>query len=63
MSCHVFAGHIGVTAPWLSKYYHGKVKLPSGRIAQRIIDRLDGKTTFDELMSMKGRGERFSIHG
>jgi len=62
MGMQAFADFLGVSKAWLSKYYHGKIIYPSGRLAAQIIERLDHKITMEELMSMRGRGEKFSIH-
>jgi transcriptional regulator with XRE-family HTH domain len=61
MSMQAFADFLGVSKGWLSQYYHGKVVYPSGRLAAQIIERLDHKIVFEELMSMNGRGKKFSI--
>ncbi len=63
MSMDTFAELIGVSQGWLSNYYHGKIEYPSGRIANQIIEKLNDKITLKEIMSMNGRGKKFSIHG
>ena len=63
MSMIAFADLIGVSQAWLSMYYHGKIQYPSGTVAVRIVSRLDGKITLEEIMSMNGRGKKFTVHG
>ncbi|GAG41027.1 unnamed protein product [marine sediment metagenome] len=61
MSMTAFATFLGVSQGWLYSYYHGAI--PSGRIAIQIINKLNGKISIKEIMSMNGRGPKFNIYG
>ena len=61
MSMKAFAEFLGVSKGWLYNYYRGGI--PSGRVAIRIINKLDGKIAIKEIMSMNGRGKAFNIYG
>ena len=63
MSMVDFAKFLGVSQAWLSYYYYGKIRYPSGRLAVQIRDKLDYKITIEEIMSMNGRGKAFNIYG
>lgn len=61
MSMVNFANFIGVSQAWLSMYYHGII--PSGRLAIQISKKLEGRISVEEIISMNGRGAKFSIYG
>ena len=62
MSCRDFAAWLGVSSNWLSSYYHGKIKFPA-KVGARILNKCRDLITYEELVSMNGRGLDFNLFG